>query len=421
MTNLQRVILGTCAIALCAYLIFLGGHVTTRSADPARPGVTGPVEQTVEDAVASLANFGIALEPYRHGEIRYDGGTLRVARNGDDGFGIFLKPTDTLESGIIRFEAKGDARIVVRSTVAGVRQYRDAVSSDFLRISDETDEVLIFTDDADYIEIDIREVRDCRVNWDSLCADENYMAEEIGLAEASLSKKSELLKIVDWAANEVIWSSERPLSLEANELIKKYTAAQMYSMVYEAEAGGGYCGASAVFLAKLLNEFGYSAFTINFGAGSDLTHVTTLVYNPFGEGKFYMVDPTFNAVFIDPESGEWIAMEDILSGRVEDIQLDFQPVENRRFMTTSDREYLVDCRPAKGRANTQICSRPGYSFNNYLASFGSAFEEAGLTADQAGYVRLLRHTYYSVGNQAGSDVRDQFVALLDANQIAIER
>lgn len=140
----------------------------------------------------------------------------------------------------------------------------NASSEDFMKITPQTDEVLIFTEEASHIDIEVRNISDCATAWDTFCADETYLAEKIGVSRTAAPGKEELLQILDWAANNLVWSGDRAFTAESNELVKKYTAAQMYATVYEPESGGGFCGASGVFLSKLLNDFGYQSITINF-------------------------------------------------------------------------------------------------------------------------------------------------------------
>lgn len=424
MTTGQRLVLGLCALALGAYLLFLAKGVTgfgsDTSTEVASEAPAAPVVPKVSDAAAELAAIGLSLEPYRHGVIKPEGATIRTERNGEHRFGIFFMPAESTRNRVVRFSATGDARVIIRTTVSGERHYMNASSEDFMKITPQTDEVLIFTEEASHIDIEVRSISDCATAWDTFCADETYLAEKIGVSRTAAPGKEELLQILDWAANNLVWSGDRAFTAEANELVKKYTAAQMYATVYEPESGGGFCGASGVFLSKLLNDFGYQSITINFGTGPNLTHVSTLVYSPFGDGKFYMVDPTFNAVFVDEVSGNWIAFDDLLAGNTSSVALLERPVEGRRFLLSRSNSRHTDCRPAKGREDADICYRPGYNFDSYMESFHRAFSDAGLSPDKAGYMHMLRSTYFNVGNQAGGDVRDRFIALLRRNNIEFD-
>lgn len=421
MNNIQRLVLLVSALALAGYLAWLGMRVTANSATATQgaPEALEIIPVRITDAVASLSAQGIRLEPYRHGVIKPSAASIRIERNGEDGFGIFFRPADITSSRIIRFEAEGDARVIVRSTIAGERYYRNAARGDFLRITPDTDEVLIFTEEASYIGISVSDVRDCNTEWDAFCADERYLADKIGISGTALPNEAELLQILDWTANSIVWSGDRAITAEANELVKKYTAPQMYATVFEPETSGGFCGAAGVFLSKVLNDLGYQAMTINFGTGPDLTHVSTLVYDPFGDGKFYMVDPTFNAIFVNEQSGAWIPFDDLLAGKTGGAKILERSVAARRFLTSNPNSGHADCRPARGRTDVEVCARPGYNFEMYMRSFGEAFAEAGMSPDAAGYMLMLRSTYFNIGNQAGSDVRDRFIELLKKNSIGI--
>jgi len=53
----------------------------------------------------------------------------------------------------------------------------------------------------------------------------------------------------------------------------------------------------ANYYSQILRKFGFESFTVDFGIDipNSLTHVTTVVRAP--DGKFYIFDPTFNAVY----------------------------------------------------------------------------------------------------------------------------
>lgn len=415
----RKITLVALGILVSGCLAFLGLGALRSSSLMA--GTDGRLEISESDiargAEQAFAELGISVEPYRHGVISFDDVTIRTERNGEDGFGIFFRPRGVSNSSIIRFSATGDGRIVIRTTVSSKHHYHNASVEDFLKFTPQTDEVLIFTEEASHIDIKVHSIGDCAMTWDTFCADETYLAEKIGVSRTADPGEEELLQILDWAANNLVWSGNRAFTAEANELVKKYSAAQMYASVYEPESGGGFCGASGVFLSKVLNDFGYQSITINFGTGPSLTHVSTLVYSPFGDGKFYMVDPTFNSIFIDEITGEWIAFDDLLAGYTKNVTILERPVEQRKFLVIDPSVGLTNCRQANGRADAKICSRPGYNFDVYMSSFQKEFVKAGLSPDKTGYMHMLRSTYFNVGNQAGGDVRERFIDLLKQNNI----
>ncbi|MBI1393464.1 MAG: hypothetical protein GC152_12045 [Alphaproteobacteria bacterium] len=421
MTNGQRLILWGCVLLLCGYLSLLAQRVVSFELQSTGASSAEKTNPKIVDAVASLSELDVSIAPYRHGVLFFEGASIRIERNGDDGFGVFLVPNGIRSNRIIRFEAKGDARIIVRSTISGERHYRNTASDDFLRITPQTDEVLVFTNDASSIDLLVLSAIDCAESWDSLCADPDYLIAKIGLLETRASNKEELLKILDWTANSIVWSDDIQLTSEANALLKKYGPAQTTTAVFEAEAAGGSSQVASAFLCKVLSDLGYEALTVNFGISPNLTHVSTLVHNPFGDGKFYMLDPTFNAIFVDERSGEWIPFDDLLAGKTLSASILERPVTDRRFLVAIPSLRYTNCRPAKGRSDRQVCWWPDYDFEAYIKEFEDAFAEAGLNPDGSGYMRLLRKTYYSVGNQAGSEVQQKFLDLLETNDIAFAK
>lgn len=133
-----------------------------------------------------------------------------------------------------------------------------------------------------------------------------------------------------------------------------------------------------------------------------------------------MVDPSFNSIFVDEITGEWVAFDELLAGNTKNVAILERPVEQRKFLVLEPSIGLTDCRQANGRADAKICSRPGYNFDVYMSSFRNEFVKAGLSPDKAGYMHMLRSTYFNVGNQAGGDVRDRFIALLRRNDIEFD-
>src|SRR3990167_6882559 len=136
MTNGQRTILGMCTLLLAGYLAWLGLGSTV-SQIPAAPdsALAADKPPAVTDAMTALASIGISLEPYRHGVVKAEGATVRVERNGEDGFGVFFMPGDITSNRVIRFGAEGNERVIFRSTVSGERFYRTGAQGDFMRIT----------------------------------------------------------------------------------------------------------------------------------------------------------------------------------------------------------------------------------------------------------------------------------------------
>lgn len=421
MSTSQRILLGLMATLLVTFLTMLGSWATeTRFNDSANIQEENSVSSGVVDAAAEIKALGIHIEPYRHGIVQPKQNQIEVVRNGEFGFGVFFRPEQINENRILRFEAKGDERIIVRTTTRGERYYKNAEPNDFVLITQSTDEVLIFTNDASSIDITFNEVVDCGTSWHAQCADARYFADRIGMPESSDLSPKDLLAILDWVSNTAVWTDDNQVVAESTPLVKARAAAQTYATMFRAESSGVADEAAAEFLAKVINGFGWASFSIEFGTGPNLTHVSTLVFDPFGDGKFYMVDPTFNAIFVNEETGDWIPFDDLPAGKVDGVVILERPVEGRRFLVEQRSSQLVDCRPAKGRAGAEICARPGYNFETYMESFSGAFENSGFPPDKAGYMLMLRSKYFNIGNQAGSEVRDRFISLLNTNGIEID-
>lgn len=88
-------------------------------------------------------------------------------------------------------------------------------------------------------------------------------------------------------------------------------AAEAYQEIWSGDRGGTACGGFADFFAKVLSLFGFDAFTVDFGdAVTHVTHVTTVALI---DGRFYILDPTFNGVYVDTTSGALLPLRPLLA------------------------------------------------------------------------------------------------------------
>ena len=202
------------------------------------------------------------------------------------------------------------------------------------------------------------------------------------------------------------------------------TPSQIYFQYYEPNAGGGFCGASAAFLARTLRSQGFDAFTLDFGLREDdLTHVTTIVAL---EGRFYLVDATFGAYFAKPGTDIPVDVLSVLDGapyelrRFDMASRDFIFVKQDKKMMSRLRETGVvkDCKPADGGA-TYACKRPGFGLEAYLTSFDVQLRRNNFESNADTLIAMLRRGVLGIGDTQDSDAMRAFARGLDARGIEL--
>jgi hypothetical protein len=123
-------------------------------------------------------------------------------------------------------------------------------------------------------------------------------------------RKAAARALLNWTANVVDLGVGLTVDVAT---LREYEmgAAEAYQELWSTGSDGTACGGFADFFAKLLPLFGYEAFTVNFGYdGTPVTHVTTIARI---DAELYILDPTFNGLYVNSQSGEPMKIADLLA------------------------------------------------------------------------------------------------------------
>ena len=182
-------------------------------------------------------------------------------------------------------------------------------------------EVLIYQDDQFKYQLHSIGIRRCDSCMTRELFKQKLIAHSRGLlSEASDEKWEQLaLYLLDFAANKVALGPSLNLWANANF----YSAPHLTRLFDESKAAGA-CGLFAYYYSKLLELFGIVSLSVDFGIDVDrnLTHVTNVVRSP--QGKYYIFDPTFNAVYRNRD-GSIADLSEVLANR-RDVRIESKSV-----------------------------------------------------------------------------------------------
>jgi hypothetical protein len=162
--------------------------------------------------------------------------------------------------------------------------------------------------------------------------------------------------------------------------------------------------------------------TVNFGRlRNDLTHVTVLVHDPFGNGQFYVVDPTFSAYLVRREDGAWATLRDVLTMPPHNLEIRAGDMRGRDFLL-----HRAAYTPSRGaidirgrtfadcvqRGELVRCRRDTFGLQEYLEDSRPAFAAAGLPATEEGFVQLFRTEYFNYGYMGSPEAQQELGTLL---------
>jgi hypothetical protein len=189
---------------------------------------------------------------------------------------------------------------------------------------------------------------------------------------------------------------------------------------FDMNIGGAICGGHSVFLSESLRQLGYEATTLNFGTlEKNLTHVVTLIHI---QGKFFILDPTFNAVFRDNENFI-LDFETLLTTSPNKVIVDEVNDPLRLFLVSKDhlnKEQL--CGVEKFNFGSLLgCSNKNFSLDFYFNSkyvWGNKSKRFGITAMEK-YINLLKVGVFRTPQFKSREISNKFITLLNRLSIPI--
>lgn len=346
---------------------------------------------------------------------------VTVSRNSSSGeFGATLNLAETSETEdfLLEFDIADAEGVSLRVDRNGQMRYFPA-DRGWARLNSAT-QLLFFTGTAGGFELKNMKLVGCLANeW--RCRTAEDFDDLLPGTDGDVSA-TRLLALVEWATVNSDYAASKEVAASMD--ITGLTPSQIYHQYYEPNLGGGYCGATAVFLAQTLRSQGFDAFTMDFGiVEDDLTHVTTIVAQ---DGKFYLVDATFGAYFALPGINTPMDLLAVLDG---------QPYEFRRFAMTGrdfifhkkDRKMLKrlkevgtvsDCEPSS-RKSLVVCKRPGFGLEAYLENFAVGLNRNELGTGPEALISLLRARVFRLGDIAETDSMRELATELSRRGIEV--
>jgi hypothetical protein len=181
------------------------------------------------------------------GSLEIDDGALVAQRNGPGGMGVMITPGPRAgaERFVIHYEASADVPLNLR-TKDGDRLHYGLASAGEVLVGGTVSEVLIYSDDAQRIDVRINEVAACGASHEGMCFAREDLHAAIFPNGEPADPRERLLTLLDWASRHADYA----LSDEVDQLGRTYTSqltpAQMYATMYRTDQAGGYCGSHSV-------------------------------------------------------------------------------------------------------------------------------------------------------------------------------
>jgi hypothetical protein len=221
-------------------------------------------------------------------------------------------------------------------------------------------------------------------------------------------------RLLQWTASVVEVGGEIDAFRETAQQLPAMTAAQIYSDVWLADAGGAACSGFAVFFEKVLALFNIPAFTINIGYdGTSLTHVTTIIPH---DGKFYVFDPTFGGAYLN-EAGDYVDLPAVVAGLPAKFKAGpisrtmLFPLKRAEAAKTMFAEFGFHPR-CESNSSYMKCDDVPYSASVLKYEWSNDLQRERIPNNADLILALLRHKIQSVS--AIGNTREQFLSAMAA-------
>jgi hypothetical protein len=228
--------------------------------------------------------------------------------------------------------------------------------------------------------------------------------------------------ILRWVAPRIDWSLSPELVRPSTEVFANVGAA--YYRIFEPSQEGVFCGGAAMFFNSVLRLFDIPSAVIDFGGPGDWTHVTVLVARQGpGGADFYIVDPTFNAVFVDG-TGRMVDVERLIrlhrGRRFEDVRLAEAPLITRDWLLarTADPRVVSACEQVVSTNDRAVvCRHPKFDYAEYLRMNEPAIRTADVPYGPAMLVAMLQRRIFTGGDFVDAQYTTAFRQLREQHHI----
>ena len=368
---------------------------------------------------------GLVVQPYQKPRLKLHQGTLQI-RGGTSSAGLELVFEPSPE-GARKFELVGrqlgpqsvNGRLTIDGGTPAYFQMPDGLYSLNLAAGARV-ELLIYADQPFAYQIDKASLTGC-----PQCATEAQMVSRIKReipalvlppgAQSSTEGLAAAEQLMHWVSPKLVIENEQTLHAR----IGSTPLEQILSESFEGKQNGVSCGGFAVFMARLLNRFGYEAFVMDFGSQDMLTHVTTVVaIGPPGAKRFYVFDPTFNARLVKTRDGTPVHLAQALSLPPKEVRL-YSSEGAMRDLLVPENLSVAGAEKAGGQcevlAGRQLC-RNVDQVGFMLEPLRGKFKQQGI-GEPDFWLWLLKKGVFSITG-AEPATRDALVKVLTTNGIA---
>lgn len=394
--SMQIVDIGTCDEA---GLVCLGGGEVAFTPTSA-PAAGGVLFQPLGATQISEAESGsLMLEP--------------GAAGAEYGTKMFLSPELAGEKYIFEYEVPSNETALLRVNRNGNQRYHPANRS-WARLWDDA-QLVIYERLGEGFELADFNLVPCAAD-DWRCGSRK----EFNALLPNRANRADL----DYAIDLLRWATQHAdyaMSPRIREtfITERLQAWEIYFRYYQQDLGGGYCGGTAIFFTRLLQEQGLDAFTWNFGAlEDDLTHVTTILHV---DGRFFMLDATFGTYFVEPETDAPLDVFELLSGA--EFSTIEEPAAERDFLYTRTDQDIVARHIARGLikncetvdgAPYISCHYPAFGLQQYLNVTYPKLSANGYSNEPSALIDLMKSGTFGIGNMRNTDYMMEFASKLSA-------
>ncbi len=235
---------------------------------------------------------------------------------------------------------------------------------------------------------------------------------------------------MNWAANNADGAISSQLQSSTNDQISSMSRpSDLFKDFFDPDRGGVYCGGFSIFYNNILKLFGYDSFTLNFGdLRDDLTHVVVIVpiANGTSDWNYYIFDPTFNTVFMEPGTTRQLTIQEMLIKYRQEqtslISVAQDSIADREWLSlgiVNQTQYIHKSQVQASDLTVEIYSRPTYAISTWTNEISSSLTRYGYSTGMLGYMQLLSNQIFTVGQSANTAPRDRFIYYLQAFGISV--
>lgn len=178
------------------------------------------------------------------------------------------------------------------------------------------------------------------------------------------------------------------------------TVSEQYYAIFQQNLAGMSCGGYAAFFSGVLQLFGIDSLNIGVGNLPLISHTTVVIpIQESGVWKFYLLDPTFGAAFVNLDTGNTATFFDLVdylkAGKLNRISTTQLSLDQRDFLSPTAVSSSSVTLKGKNSGN-YIYSWPGYGLNSYIQTYVVEMQTSGFQTGLTGFVQLMTNHVYLV-------------------------